>query len=250
MGFLDSIGDFLFGEEPSQEITQQSKLSPEQQRLLASIEPLLQGQIGRAQSGESPATRLQETSLEGLEEVARNVLASDGNIQKGRRELGGILDREDTDFDDFFKRNISDPLRQEFEDVLDGSRKKFAGGGNVFSGEHAAAARDITDDFATNLARQRSATAVDFRRQDTADKLNALQLLPGVEGFEANLLSQTAGVGGNAANQEINQVLAALGLDTTENIVFNNPGSPGLIPSFFGGSGGKSVGQGIANLVF
>ncbi len=248
MGFFD----FLFGEEPSQEITQQPTLTPEQEELLK----LIIAQITEGQ-GETPfgvqSGPLELQSLAGLEALGTAVPGGEAGTATAATGLGALealFTQGPQDIDKFFTETIEKPALESFrENIIPDIRTRFAP--QFFGGERREAEGRATEDLIESLTRERARVGFEARDTDQLNILRGLQTLPGATGAEftgatsqANILLGLLGGGGttrdvtqqqlNERNRRISEALNSLGIEGFENIVFNDPGSTGFIPSAVG----------------
>ena len=269
--------DFLFGESPSQDITPTTILTPEQEELLR----LLIEQISGGQGGETfgiETSPLELQSLAGLEALGASLPGDQTESSRaatrtgvaGLEALEELFGRDPTDFDEFFETNIRDPLVEDFNEDILGLGTRFSG--SFFGGERREAERGAREDLLDALVAGRASTALSFRQQDTEAALNALGLLPGIAGFastsefaapiaQGNILLGLLGGGGaergvvqqqlNEKNRRLRTGLEALGIGGFENIVFNNPGTTGFIPSLVGAvAGNEGFGAAAGKFLF
>ncbi len=255
--------DFFTGESPSQDITPTSTLTPEQQEQLKQlIAQITQGQ------GESPfgltSSPLELQSLSGLESVASQVIGGqEGAIQQGGQTASGGLDallniftQGPQDIDDFFNETVQQPLLQDFsENILPDLQTRFSS--QFFGGERRESEGRAREDLIDALTRERARTAFGARQDDFQNTLQGLGVLPGAvqapfgaSGAAIDNLRGLLGAGQqprnvvqqqlNERNRRVQEALAALGIGGTENIVFNNPGSEGLLSSAIGSFAGSA----------
>lgn len=263
MGFFD----FLFGEGPSTETTVLDTLTPEQQQAL--------NQLLRDLGGASPtfggetsvdASELQTLSLEALEQ--RAIALGDPNRESALAQgaadtLLKFLDFESQDagIDDFFNTNIRDPALEDFqENVLPRISRDF-GGANFFSSERRTADRESQEELISSLTQARSGLAFNARESDRNRALQAAGLIPALDALERGDTSELLALlqaGESAtglternlardfdrflaeqgiASDRRAQLLGGINTQSFENVVTQNPGSSGLIPSLLGGGG-------------
>lgn len=270
MGFFD----FLLGTEsevvsPQAQVQQVSKFTPEQNDLLKQlIEQLGSGSNATGVGGFTPIefqpssgelspglSGVQETSLEALEQ--RALLAAtggDANTQATNKALQSLLSGDATDFNDVFTQTVQNPLLETFqEDILPGISSQFAG--NFFSSDRTGIQERALENLGDTLAQERS--RLSFQTQESAldRQLQALGLAPGIQQGQLGELTTLLSAGNVPREVEqqlteaertefnrqqeqqslrINQILAALGLDATENIATAPvvlPGSTGFLTS-------------------
>ncbi len=256
MGLFDSVGSFLFGESPSQDITPTSTLTPEQEELLRQLIEQISG-AGEAEG--LGASNLELTSLSGLEDIANQAIgildtgAGGETAASGLSALNDIFTSGPQDIDNFFNETVRDPLLEDFQDDILGIGSRRAG--DFFGGERVELERNAQESLIDALTRERARTAFGARESDLNRTIQGLGVLPGAVGSEfgslaagGNILGGTLAAGGtrrsitqqqlDERNRRIREALAAIDLQGTENIVFNNPGSSGLIPTAIGAAAG------------
>ncbi len=262
MGLLD----FFTGESPSQDITPTSTLTPEQEELLRKLIEQISG-AGDAE-GLGPSN-LELTSLSGLEGIANEAIGlldsgtGQQTAQAGLGALNDIFTSGPQDIDDFFNETVRDPLLEDFQDDILGIGSRRAG--DFFGGERVELERNSQESLIDALTRERARTAFGAREGDLNRIIQGLGVLPGAVGSEfgglgaaSGILSRTLGAGGternivqqqlDERNRRIREALASIGLPAQENIVFNNPGSSGLISdaiSAFSSGVGSGFGVGL-----
>jgi len=267
--------DFLFGESPSQEITPQTTLTPEQQELLR----LIIAQITEGQ-GESPfgieSGRLELQSLAGLEALGTAIPGGEAGTAAAGVGLGALeqlFTQGPQDIDEFFTETIEKPALESFrEDIIPDIRTRFAP--QFFGGERREAEARASEDLIESLTRERARVGFEARDTDQLNILRGLGVLPGATGAQftgatsqANIRLGLLGAGGTTRdvtqqqlderNRRIREALSSIGIEGLENIVFNDPGSTGFIPAAVGavlgnpslfaqspGSGGAATGSG------
>ncbi len=265
MGFFD----FLFGEEPSQDITPQTTLTSEQEALLKA----LIAQISEGQ-GESPfgikSGGLELQSLAGLEALGSQIPGGETGASASQAGLGAleqIFTQGPQDIDAFFTETIEKPALEKFqENIIPDIRTRFAP--QFFGGERREAEGRATEDLIESLTRERARVGFEARQQDQTNVLQGLGVLPGAVGSEfagttaqANIMLGLLGGGGatrdvtqqqlNERNRRIKEALNSLGIEGFENIVFNDPGSTGFIPSLVGSiASNPGFGTGVAKALF
>ena len=244
--------DFLFGESPSQEITPQTTLTPEQEKLLK----LLIAQITEGQ-GEDPfgieSGSLELQSLAGLEALGTAIPGGEAGSAAASTGLGALealFTQGPQDIDEFFTETIEKPALKAFQETtIPDIRTRFAP--QFFGGERREAEGRATEDLIDALTRERARVGFEARDTDQLNILRGLGVLPGATGAqftgatsEANIRLGLLGAGGTTRsvtqqqlderNRRMREALGALGISGFENIVFNDPGSTGFIPSTIG----------------
>lgn len=239
------MGDFLFGEEPSTEVQQSSRLNPAQEDLLNFLIPDIKNRLN------TPANvpRTAELSLKGLENLASGF--SDvsstvtGDLTEAKSVLSNIFQSGPQDFNEFFDTNVKEPLLEDFEeDIIPMLQRSFVGSGNFYGGERLKSERIATEDLLGELTASRAQLALDYNSENTRNKLAALPIAGDFASIplelattEANILATALGGGIDLASLSadreanlINSLASLLGIPAQENIVINDPGSEGLIP--------------------
>ncbi|MCI0418695.1 MAG: hypothetical protein L0312_05650 [Acidobacteria bacterium] len=271
---MPSIGSFLFGKDPKAQISTLGLQTPEQEALLKQlISRLGQGEGVTPFTGEqvAPLGELEGLSLEALEQKILQRVQGTGAEAEAQTALGRVLRTggAPVDFEDYFQRSVRDPAVQEFRELILPELTRRYGSSGAFGSDRKLAEDRATEGLTRSLAGARSELA--FRTQsDAANRLvQALQLAPGVERSSVeSLLNLMQGAAlprsieqarltaeytefqrQQAQKQErINQILAALGLKTKENIPQQLPATPGFIgpflTSFASGAGAANIRSG------
>lgn len=255
MGFMD----FLFGEAPSQEITPQTTLTPEQEKLLK----LIISQITEGQ-GETPfgiqSGALELQSLAGLEALGTAIPGGQEGTAAAGAGLGALealFTQGPQDIDKYFTETIEKPALEAFrETTIPDIRTRFAP--QFFGGERREAERSATEDLIESLTRERARVGFEARGADLNRIIGGAGVLPGAVGSQfagatsqANIMLGLLGAGGttrdvtqqqlNERNRRMQEALGSLGIQGFENIVFNDPGSTGFIPSALGSIGPAAI---------
>ena len=251
--------DFLFGSEPEQTITPQTTLTPEQEELLR----LIIGQITQGQ-GESPfgigAGSLELQSLAGLEALGTSIPGGQAGAAAAGTGLGALeqlFTQGPQDIDKFFTETIEKPALESFrEEIIPDIRTRFAP--QFFGGERREAEARAGEDLIDSLTRERARVGFEARDTDQLNILRGLQVLPGATGSQftgatsqANIRLGLLGAGGTTRdvtqqqlderNRRVREALGSLGIEGFENIVFNDPGSEGFIPSLLNSPAAAAV---------
>ncbi len=253
------LGSFLFGDSPSQDITPTSTRTPEQDKLLKELIEIISG--GQGDTGGIGPSNLELTSLAGLEGIASSAIGltkeagGETASKSALSALDSIFTSGPSDIDDFFNETVRDPLLEDFQDDILGIDTRRAG--DFFSGERRELQRNSQEDLIDALTRERARISFGAREGDLNRQVAGASVLPGVIGGQfaglqagAGILGQTLGAGGtersitqqqlDERNRRIREALAAIGLDAQENIVFNNPGSSGLVANAAGAFAGNT----------
>lgn len=250
--------DFLFGESPSQEITPQTTLTPEQEELLR----LIIGQISQG-TGESPfgleSGQLELQSLAGLEALGTAIPGGEAGASAAGIGLGALeqlFTQGPQDIDDFFTETIEKPALRDFGRDIGDIRTRFAP--QFFGGERVEAEARTSEDLVEALVRERARVGFEARNTDQLNVLRGLQTLPGAVGAQfggttaaANIRLGLLGAGGTTRdvtqqqlderNRRLREAFGSLGIEGFENIVFNDPGSTGFIPEVIGAAAGAGA---------
>lgn len=278
MGFFK---DILFGKEPKQEVKQYDLHSDEQAEALPGVISGLETEYNSGGPKYTGPTRtgaidLTNTSLAALEQAALNRANGQGATPLGAmsaEELMRLIQEggRTTGFDDYYNNSVRDPMLKDFQNVLRQSGREFSGN-SVFSSDRAQYEARAREDLLDSLTSARSDLA--FQTQESASNrlMEALGLAQQWDDNAGNLLANAA-VGRQeqsklglqqrsldqadvqtdmtkwAQEQELKrqiatQLLEAVLTPTQENIVFNKPGTKGLLSSFIGGAGGGQPPQG------
>jgi hypothetical protein len=259
---MGGIGDVFLGSKPKTKTKQLPTLSPEQEQALGQLFGQLNaGDINAAGALVPGLTGGQELSLEALENLALNLVeggssvvsqlsSPDGSVSKA---LESVLSGTATDFEDFFKSNIQDPLLEAFETEIIPTIRRTFGGENFFGGERTRREGEATEDLLTQLTRSRADLGFRAREGAKNRQVQGLSFAPSIASGAITapaLLSEALGLERNvdlqrlaATDSRIAQIIQALGVRPFENVVLNQPGSQGLLHAAISGFA-KSVGTG------
>lgn len=244
-----SIGGWIFGKDPKHGVDTLPSMTPEQQQTLKS----LLGQLGP----QTKLSGLENLSLEALEQKIMQQATGESEKTIGESEdaLSKMLATggAPTDFEEFYRAKVRDPAMQEFTEMLLPEITRRYGASGAFGSDRKLAEQQALERLSGTLAGVRGELA--FKTSESAQEriLKAIGLQPGVTGARAvdteNLLQLMTGtqLPRNIENQRINQILAALGLKTTDNIPWRTEGTSGWLgPSItaFAGGLGRSMGGG------
>lgn len=263
MGFFD----FLFGSDPKTEVRPTTTLSPEQQAVQGQLQSFFQTPKGDPKKQQpfqgplvAPLSNLEALSLSALEDRARALATGqpDPTAAGAQQALQQILGGGPTDFNEFFKTNVQDPLLQSFQrDITPAISRSFAD--QFFGGQRLETQRRANEDLLTQLVRARADLALKFGQQDTQNKLEAARLAPAVAGSDIGVLQDLLSSGAvprtvetdqlqaefarfkefqDRLNQKARVLLGFLGTPTQENIVTQTGGSSGLIGGLLSGVAG------------
>lgn len=246
----------LIGSAPEQARWSPTTMTPEQQRALAKIVSQLssEGVTGPEYEGELVAGlgNLEAMSLEALEQMILKQATGEGAAADAETALSELIKSggAPTDFEDFYRTSVHDPLLQEFsESVLPELTRRFGSSG-AFGSDRKLAEQQATERLVKTLAGTRGELA--FKTQESAANrlLQAIGLAPQLEGADtANVLAMLEGAGlprqiqqarltseyGEFQRQQeerskrIAQLLAALGVKGVENIATGLGGQRGEI---------------------
>ncbi len=254
--------DFIFGSPPEQTTTPTTTLTPEQEELLRTLIEQITGGLDGGTFG-LEASDLELQSLAGLEALGTSIPGGEAGTEAtnaGLEALQGIFTQGPQNIDDFFAETIRGPAIENFNrDIIPGIRGRLAG--QFFGGERREAEGRATEDLIDSLTRERTRVGFEARNTDQLNILKGLQTLPGAVGSQftaataqGNILLGLLGAGGterdivqqqlNERNRRVQEALGSLGVQGFENIVFNDPGSTGLLTTILGSlAGNQSIGQ-------
>lgn len=263
---MASIGSFLFGESPSAQSL--PTMSPEQQAALVRLlQELGSGEtFGGATPYEGQITAglgdLENLSLEALEQKILQQVSGTGAGSEAETALLKMLKTggAPVDFEDYFAKAIRDPTIKDFSELVLPEITRRFGSSGAFGSDRMTAESMATDRLMKTLIGARS----DLSYRTQSDALNrimqAIGLAPGVQGGNIeNILKMISGAGlprqveqakltGEYTEfqrqqqqqlQRINQILAALGLKTVDNVSVG--GTPSFLSAFFSGAGKNLV---------
>lgn len=247
MGFLSGITDTIFGSDPTFEQKQLELLTPAERKLQ---EEVLFPQL-REGRGSAGLSGLEQTSLAGLEELAMQAAAGTSATARlsktGATQLQDIFTRGPQDTEEFFRTTVQEPALRDFEEnILPRIARRFSGG-NFFGSERFEADTRAREDLLQSLTQARSSISFQSRQQDVENVLKSAGLIGAVtSGPMAELIALLSS--GKVPRQveldrlasqdiRIGQILAALGMQTVENVNLTTPGSEGLLSSIAGGLG-------------
>lgn len=265
MGLFSSIGKALFGEKQKTTVTPTNTLSPDQQAASAELLKFLEGKGNPATQKQftgdlvAPLSNLENLSLAALEDRSRAIgTTGDPNIRAASEALMQILNRGETDANDYIQANITDPLTDVFNETRAGTAGRFA---DQFFGSQRQK-QDSTDfeNFMDTLAATQTGARLDIRNQDTNAILEAIGLAPQLAGAEQNQLLDLLEAGSVPRENETARLLGEfekyiqnqgqqndlasiiaqyIGIPAQENIVRNRAGTSGLVGGFLEGAAGS-----------
>jgi len=245
---LKQISDQLIGSAPSFETRSLASMTPEQQALLRQLIAAFQ-QEGLTTGGVTPFEgeltaglgELEGLSLEALEQQILQRVQGTGVGAETNTALTDLLRTggAPVDFEDFFQKSIRDPALQEFRELILPEVTRRFGSSGAFGSDRLLAEQQATERLGKTLAGSRSELA--FRTQGEAQnrRLQALGLSPGIQtGGVEDLLKLMQGAAlprsieqsrltaefgefqrqQGEKNKRIEQILASLGLKTTDNL--------------------------------
>lgn len=257
-----AVGDLLLGSAPSTKFAVKPTVTPEQaaaySQLLQQLSPgsasgtPYQGNLGAGLSS------LETTSLAGLEQMAMNAADPNSAYQQGTNALLGIINQGPEDINDYFTKNIEDPLIKDFnEKVLPGISRRFAPSG-FYSSDRLRSDDLARRDLGDSLTRARSDVSYKAYQDNMQNKLAALGLLPQSASAAQAALQQALEAGATPREVEalnnqlkyeefvrqqsqgddrIKALIAALGIPQFENIGVSKGGSSGLLGGVASGIG-------------
>jgi len=269
-----SLGSWIFGNDPKAWVQSLPTMSPEQQatlnRLLKefNVGDTLEGG-GQPFGGQLTAgvSDLEGLSLEALEQKILQRATGEGAGAEAETALTKMLQTggAPVNFEDFFQKAIRDPAVQDFTEMILPEITRRFGSSGAFGSDRVAAEQQATQRLNKELVGARSGLAYQTQSDAQERILKAIGLTPGVETADTeNLLKLMAGGAlpreieqarltaeyGEFQRQQdekarrLNQVLAALGLKTTENIPLRTEATSGwlgpTITAFAGNVGAAS----------
>lgn len=274
--FLGSSSDFLFGTRPKSTISERPLQTPEQQALLKRLLEEFSAGGTLPEGGVTPFTgeqvaplgELEGLSLEALEQKILQQVQGGRPGEEAETALSKMLQTggAPVDFEQYFQTAIRDPAVQDFRETILPELTRRFGSSGAFGSDRVAAEQRATEGLNRTLTGARGELA--FKTQSAAaDRMiQALGLAPGIAGIEAGGVDSllklmqgaalprsveqarlTARYGEFQRQQEekrkrVEQILAALGMKTTENIAQTTPGSTGFITPVAAAAAGKSGG--------
>lgn len=255
---MPSLTDLIMGTKSTSQTTQQPTMSPEQSALLKKLlgtldpnapAPSFSGSIT------APQNPVQGASLAAMEQAALNAVSPTGDAAVASGALKDVLNQTPMDI----QKAIIDPAMQTFkQQILPDISRRFSGMSGFGSDrilQEGIASGNVTTGLAQALEQA--------RQQELQTKIGAATGLSGVNSANvSNILGLSAG--GNAAmtaantpsaayqafldqqqlkQNNLNTILAALGIKPFENVTTVTPGTSGLIQ---GAAGGVGTGLGMA----
>jgi len=265
-----TVSKWLFGQSPESKISTLPTMSPQQQALLNKLlgefdqESLLKGGA-TPYGGELVAGLgdLENLSLEALEQKILQRATSEGVGAEAETALTKMLRTggAPTDFEEFYRTSVRDPALQEFREFTLPEVTRRFGSSGAFGSDRLTAEQQGLERLGRTLTGARSELA--FKTQESSQEriLKALGLAPGVEGSDVESLLKlmqgaslprsiqqaklTSEYGEFQRQQEekrnrVNQILAALGLPTLQNIPQTTPGQTGTLQSVLTAAAGNT----------
>lgn len=234
-----TIEDIFLGEDPSTEVVPTSGYSPAKNKYMKdSLIPYLESPTATYTGPKvAGASNLQSLSLAGLEGLAGDA----NNFLKPAGEGGGGLSPE---FEDFFRANVADPLKRQFEeDILPAIGRQYSG--QSYGSERAAVENRAARDYVGELSGQRSKAVFNERNryQEMLFKLLEAGAVP--REIENDRLQ--ADYNEFLRQQKDAATKAELGVGLLqqpdiENTVIHNEGSPGILEDTLTGVVGDIAG--------
>jgi hypothetical protein len=241
MGFLDDVGDFLFGSGGQTDIRTLPVISGQQEESLNFLLQLLQESIqGEGISGQS-GDLLSELLALRDQSRAQGLL---GGVGEAQNAVSGLLKGGPTfDVDQTFKDLVQDPLLRNFEeDIIPQIRRRFAP--EFTGGERQLAESRATEDLLQQLVGARAGLAKDFTQQQQSAITSGLQLggVPAsIESLVARSQSEFLGAAGAEQDRKLRMLQLLLGgatSPTIENVAGNREGTSGVGPEALAGIAG------------
>lgn len=264
----ETISDVLFGTGPQALITEKGLQTPEQQALLKKLLEQLGGGDGVTPYKGKLTAGLGDLEGLSLEALEQKILQSVQGTGVGAETEKALIDMLKTggapvDFEKYYQDVIKDPAIRDFtENVLPELTRRFGSSG-AFGSDRKEAEQKATEGLGRTLVGARSELAYKTGGDAKNRILQALGLSPGIQtgGVDA-LMKMMEGAGlprkieqaGFTAdygefqrqqgdkNKRIEQILAALGIKTKENIPQNLPGTSGWVGGAISGGMGTNKG--------
>lgn len=235
---------------------QMPAMTPEQQAALQQLLAQLSGGRRTAtpfNGSLSPNMGGVNRSLAALEQQSMDSIARNDET---RGRLEGIADDSGTDIEAMFRDSVQNPLMKQFkEEIIPETTRRFGGMKAYGSDRQAMEGRDVNN-LAGQLASSKSKLLFDATEARKNRALQATGMMPGLDmnnmSFIRDLLSghmagaglEQGGIdrryadlvrGDDAENTRIQQLLAALGMSTSNTVV--RPGTPSFLNSAAPGAG-------------
>lgn len=258
---MASLSDTILGTSPGVTTSQNPLLTPQQQAALGSvIGELMQG--GTTSTGAyrpyqgqftAPLSGLQSASLSALEQKTMNeVTGAPGSTTATMQALDALIKSggSPVNINDYFTKSVEEPMLYDFQNkVLPMLQSSFAGS-SAFGSDKLKQQRLLTNDLTKNLTSSRANMAY----QSQSDALNRMLTAAGIMPQLTNAFTtgQTAAMsagavpqqtqqaqltaqyqdflrGQTAAQNQVQQLMAALGMSTFQPSTAVTPGSKGLV---------------------
>jgi len=252
------VGSFFFGSAPSTSVSKETVRSDQQIESLEGILGELSNKGTSVDSFEgdlSPGLhRTQNLSLAAMEEAALKGGQDPVAMAADEELLKFIKGNNNTDFEEFYRTNIRDPLTRDFKENIQPDIARNFGGSSFFSSERAKADRFSIEDLNRVLTENRGKLAYDDRNRNLDRALQAIGLSGSIRSdrnnafatlFNAGETARLAGVGDierefgrfesdrGQRSTQIKELLAAINTPITENIATTSGGSSGLLSGLF-----------------
>lgn len=249
MGVLDAVadiftlgsGDMLLGRDPGilreREVRSAPKWNKGQQKLFdESLLPMFQG-------GYEP---LETLSIEGLDEFSRALMAGGTGTGMSLDALSRVTGMGPQDFDEYFTTNVQGPLLEDFQDeILPGISRSYAQSG-FFGSDRERTDRMAQEELLQQLVGARSKFAYESQNSQLNRLIQAAGLGAGIDSTAVGTYGRIGEAAAAPKNRRISQILAALGLQPTENIAFGDvvdPGSEGILGDLIAAFGAYAAGK-------
>src|SRR3990172_903963 len=270
-----AIKDWILGESPKAWVQSLPSMTPEQQATLTA----LLGELGAKDAGApfggqltTGLSDLEGLSLEALEQKIMQRASGAGVDAEAETALQQMLKTggAPVNFEDFFQKSIRDPAVQDFTEMILPEITRRYGSSGAFGSDRMTAEQQATQRLNKELVGARSGLAYQTQSDAQERILKAIGLAPGLEAGSADTLLKlmtgtslprtveqtrlTAEYGEFQRQQEekarrVQQILAALGLKTTENIPLRTQATEGwlgpAITAFAGGAGQAAAAGGV-----
>lgn len=272
---MASIGGWIFGKDPNAKVETRSTMTPQQQAILNELLGQFQT-AGLSEGGATPyggdmvagMSDLEGLSLEALEQKILKQVEGGTPTAAGETALTELIKNKGApvDFEDYYTNKVKTPLMRDFsENILPELTRRFRGSAG-FGSDRMQAEQQATQRFGETLAGARSELAYKSGSDAANRLLEAIKLAPGFNNADVDAIIKMQGAA--ALPREIeqarksagyaeflrqqdqkktrtDQILAALGLKTTENIPLRTEGTPGWLGPTITAMAGKSKSSGF-----
>ena len=273
MSFLSSLTSDIFGSQPSVQSSQQSDMNPQQ---LALLQQLLSGlNTGGTSATTAPytgqltaaANPVQGTSLAAMEQAALTAAQPGGTNAASATALTGVMNQKPQDITSYIQKAIVDPTMQAFnQQIMPAIDQRFAGQSG-FGSDKAIQEGIAAGNAATGIGSAASTAAMNALQNQQQNTISAAESLTSTNTANTNQ-AISLNTAGNAAQtaaqaplttqynaylntqqqqqQNIQNILSALGLQSFTNVNTVVPGQSGLLQGLAGNAG---IGSAVASLL-